>query len=79
MQKSLVEWALDEVQESDDEARRRTLPQTNGPLLIEGNLEICAASGRTVARQTRATLCRCGGSANKPFCDGTHKKNGFVG
>jgi len=54
-------------------------PQTNGPLLVEGNLEICAASGRTVARQTSVRLCRCGGSSNKPFCDGTHKKNGFVG
>ena len=56
----------------------KVTPQTNGPLVVEGTLELCAASGRTVARQTRVVLCRCGGSGNKPFCDGTHKKNGFT-
>jgi CDGSH-type Zn-finger protein len=36
--------------------------------------------GRTIARETKMFLCRCSGSANnKPFCDGTHKRNGFVG
>ena len=30
-----------------------------------------------VERQDRVFLCRCGGSARKPFCDGTHKKSGF--
>jgi CDGSH-type Zn-finger protein/uncharacterized Fe-S cluster protein YjdI len=53
-------------------------PQPNGPLQIRGNLEITSGTGRMVARVTSAKLCRCGGSQNKPFCDGTHAKNGFV-
>lgn len=52
-------------------------PQRNGPLVIRGNLEICAGTGRTVDRVTEARLCRCGGSKNKPFCDGSHTLNGF--
>ena len=52
-------------------------PQLNGPLCVRGNLEILSGTGRAVARTTSAYLCRCGGSANKPFCDGTHKKIGF--
>ncbi len=52
-------------------------PQTNGPLRIRGNLEITSGTGRVVARTVTATLCRCGGSQNKPFCDGTHAKIGF--
>lgn len=52
-------------------------PQLNGPLAVTGNLEICCGTGRTINRVTSAYLCRCGGSANKPYCDGTHRKNGF--
>lgn len=52
-------------------------PQKNGPLVVRGNLEICAGTGRTIDRVTSARLCRCGGSANKPFCDGTHATIGF--
>jgi len=52
-------------------------PQLNGPLAVRGNLEIMSGTGRVVARVTSARLCRCGGSANKPFCDGTHAKIGF--
>jgi CDGSH-type Zn-finger protein/uncharacterized Fe-S cluster protein YjdI len=52
-------------------------PQLNGPLAVSGNLEIVSGTGRVVARVTGARLCRCGGSANKPFCDGTHAKIGF--
>lgn len=54
-------------------------PTTNGPLKLEGNLEIVTGTGHTVDRTTVAFLCRCGHSANKPYCDGTHKKVGFVG
>jgi CDGSH-type Zn-finger protein/uncharacterized Fe-S cluster protein YjdI len=52
-------------------------PQTNGPLRVRGNLEIVSGTGRVVARVTSTYLCRCGGSANKPFCDGTHARIGF--
>jgi len=52
-------------------------PQLNGPLRVRGNLEILSGTGRAVARTTSAYLCRCGGSANKPFCDGTHTKIAF--
>jgi CDGSH-type Zn-finger protein/uncharacterized Fe-S cluster protein YjdI len=52
-------------------------PQIDGPLRVRGNLEITSGTGRVVARRTEAKLCRCGGSATKPFCDGTHQKIGF--
>jgi CDGSH-type Zn-finger protein len=52
-------------------------PLRNGPLRVEGNLEICAGTGRTVARVTEARLCRCGQSRNKPFCDLSHVGAGF--
>jgi CDGSH-type Zn-finger protein/uncharacterized Fe-S cluster protein YjdI len=52
-------------------------PETNGPLRVRGNLEIVSGTGRVVARVNSARLCRCGASATKPFCDGTHAKNGF--
>lgn len=49
----------------------------NGPLLLEGNLTIIAASGRAAWQGTKCALCRCGASKNKPFCDGAHKAAGF--
>lgn len=52
-------------------------PLRNGPLQVQGNLEICAGTGRTVARITEARLCRCGQSRNKPFCDLSHVAAGF--
>jgi CDGSH-type Zn-finger protein/uncharacterized Fe-S cluster protein YjdI len=52
-------------------------PERDGPLRVRGNLEITSGTGRVVARLTQARLCRCGGSSNKPFCDGTHARIGF--
>jgi CDGSH-type Zn-finger protein/uncharacterized Fe-S cluster protein YjdI len=52
-------------------------PLTDGPLQVRGNLEITSGTGRVVARVVQAKLCRCGGSATKPFCDGTHTRIGF--
>ena len=53
-------------------------PLPDGPLKLEGSIEIVSGTGRTIDRRTRAFLCRCGASANKPFCDGSHKRVGFT-
>jgi|APAra7269096661_1048516.scaffolds.fasta_scaffold00076_107 CDGSH-type Zn-finger protein/uncharacterized Fe-S cluster protein YjdI len=53
------------------------MPQTDGPLQVEGNLEIISGTGRQVSCVRSTRLCRCGASANKPFCDGTHARIGF--
>ncbi len=55
----------------------RVEPEKNGPLVVNGNLEIVSGTGRVVSRVTAARLCRCGASQNKPFCDGTHARIGF--
>ena len=52
-------------------------PQHNGPLHVSGNLELVSGTGRTLNRVTDVWLCRCGHSANKPYCDGSHAKVGF--
>lgn len=51
----------------------------DGPILVRGAARIVTSDGRAVARnRPTIALCRCGGSAIKPFCDGTHKVNGFT-
>lgn len=52
-------------------------PSENGSLKVEGNVEICCGSGRSIQTKTKVFLCRCGQSKNKPFCDGSHKAAGF--
>ncbi len=54
-------------------------PLHNGPLRIEGDFEISDATGQLfgLGGRTVISLCRCGQSANKPFCDGSHNRVGF--
>jgi CDGSH-type Zn-finger protein/uncharacterized Fe-S cluster protein YjdI len=55
-------------------------PLTNGPLEVNGNLELLAGTGRSINRVPAGSairLCRCGQSANKPYCDGSHVAAGF--
>ncbi len=53
----------------------------NGPLLVSGTVQVVNAEGQPIAVQPgpRVALCRCGHSAKKPFCDGSHKTSGFQG
>jgi CDGSH-type Zn-finger protein len=54
------------------------IPYEDGPLLLRGNFTLRTPDGKVIdpGRGTVA-LCRCGKSALKPFCDGTHKAIGF--
>jgi CDGSH-type Zn-finger protein len=51
----------------------------DGSIRVEGDFEIVDPQGRAfgLAGRTRVTLCRCGQSSRKPFCDSTHKTCGF--
>ena len=51
----------------------------NGPLLVHGKLHLSHPDGRTEELDQTTAFCRCGHSGNKPFCDGTHRKEGFTG
>jgi CDGSH-type Zn-finger protein len=54
--------------------------RNNGPYRLEGEgITICDQEGRVygLAGRTVVSLCRCGHSANKPFCDGSHARTGF--
>ena len=49
----------------------------NGSIKVEGEFTVLDGAGNELETKDSAWLCRCGGSSNKPFCDGTHKSNGF--
>jgi CDGSH-type Zn-finger protein len=53
--------------------------RNNGPLRIEGEIAVLDHEGRPfgLGGRTVVSLCRCGHSANKPFCDGAHGRTGF--
>ncbi|WP_102027572.1 CDGSH iron-sulfur domain-containing protein [Salirhabdus sp. Marseille-P4669] len=49
----------------------------NGSLRVTGDVELVDAAGNVFETKPSFSLCRCGHSSNKPFCDGTHRKIGF--
>lgn len=67
----------DVLTEAGDKLSINLMP--DGPLIISGNLTIFAGTGRKAWQGTSVALCRCGASANKPFCDGSHIAAGFKG
>ena len=48
----------------------------NGPYVVDGDFKLVDAQGNEVPLRKKS-LCRCGGSTTKPFCDGTHSKQWF--
>lgn len=63
---------------SEAKSKARITCAPNGPLLVRGVTLLSNSRGEPIEAKPNMALCRCGGSANKPFCDGTHKQNGYT-
>ncbi len=73
---ALLYHRLDGRQDEDPEGPAKVTPIRNGPLLVTGKIEVQREDG-TVETLPRATLCRCGQSNHKPFCDNQHLAAAF--
>jgi CDGSH-type Zn-finger protein len=57
----------------------RVIPLPDGPLEVTGPVEVARPGGEPIGPPASPTyLCRCGRSANKPFCDGSHARTGWT-
>lgn len=66
--------------ESDEEAvqlETKVEVMKNGPLLVYGTLHVTGKDGQVAVKNKTTAFCRCGASANKPYCDGSHIKAEF--
>lgn len=71
-------FALSQGGEAIEPEYRPSIAVTpNGPLWVRGNIPVETGDGQAYEVRNRVTLCRCGQSQNKPFCDGAHKSSGF--
>jgi uncharacterized Fe-S cluster protein YjdI len=70
-----------DAEKHDVKVEAETIVETvpNGPLMVYGNVVVKDPHGTLTQKNNATAFCRCGGSGNKPYCDGSHKKNGFVG
>ncbi|HEX8454737.1 MAG TPA: CDGSH iron-sulfur domain-containing protein [Longimicrobium sp.] len=64
---------------ANNEAAVTILARHNGPFVVEGPFRLIDADGNEfpVVAGKKVSLCRCGASTRKPFCDGTHSNIGF--
>lgn len=69
------------AEEEEEDLINNSLQQVqvinNGPLMIHGDIEVEFPDGNKIKMEKRTAFCRCGASANKPYCDGSHKKINF--
>ena len=71
-----ISLTLRKVENMSNSKNPEITPSENGPYQVKGLANLVNQKGPLSTKENIA-LCRCGGSANKPFCDGTHAYNGF--
>jgi CDGSH-type Zn-finger protein/truncated hemoglobin YjbI len=70
-------YAIDDGDPVEVSTEPSVTPIVDGPYRVRGAIQVVGADGRAYERRERQTLCRCGQSGNKPFCDGSHWYAGF--
>lgn len=71
-------WSSDDDADEVEPAYEPGVAISNdGPIWVRGGVPVIGPDGERYEVRNRQTLCRCGGSRNKPFCDGSHKQIGF--
>ena len=72
-------WAASRDADEVEPAYEPSVAISNdGPIWVRGGVPVVGPDGERYEVRNRQTLCRCGHSRNKPFCDGTHKEIGFT-
>lgn len=72
-----LSYSVDDVENKGSERQPKVTVTRNGPYAVTGGIELLDTTIGEGASKEHYTLCRCGGSKNKPFCDGTHWHIGF--
>lgn len=73
-----ISYTVDGVEHRDREGEPAIFVAPNGPYVVSGRPDLLDTARGDGASEEHFTLCRCGGSKNKPFCDGTHWHNQFA-
>ena len=70
--------AKNEQKEMSEEPKTEIRVMPNGPLVIKGEFILKGKDGKELKRMKMVSICRCGHSRNMPYCDGMHRKMGFI-
>ena len=73
-----LSYTVDDAEHRDRKGEPSIFIAPNGPYVVSGRPDLNDTEFGEEASSEHFTLCRCGGSKNKPFCDGTHWSNGFM-
>ncbi|MDR6560843.1 MULTISPECIES: (4Fe-4S)-binding protein [unclassified Arcicella] len=78
---SALSYFMNDEGKQENQSTVTTLVEVlpNGPLLVYGNLTVKDNEGNESMKSQTTAFCRCGGSSNKPYCDGAHAKIAFEG
>jgi uncharacterized Fe-S cluster protein YjdI len=74
-----LSYFMNEIEKPENTENTAIEVMPGGPLVIRGKLSVKHTDGTVANKENTTAFCRCGASANKPYCDGSHRKIAFEG